>query len=224
MICQRPERTGLAPVRSDSPLALASAPSRLHSAVPHPARQAPGLEQVHGIVHVPTDVEHEVLPDDAHEVGADHAHVVVGGVVAQVGVDGGKPLGHGPGALQGGLLDQKDADAGGIGPAAGLEGGAAGAHAAADDEHVHVFFHNVRFGQGKALRGIVCGNGRHGLFPFSGERARGAPSGKNRPASTGCRPGRPPAVPGPWPGRGRPGSARCTAARFPDRPVRVGPA
>jgi hypothetical protein len=74
-----------------------------------PDRQAPLLEQVHGVVDVAAHVVGQVVAGDAHQVVGDHAGVV-GGIllVADVGVDRGQALGHGAGAVHGGLVDQLD--------------------------------------------------------------------------------------------------------------------
>jgi hypothetical protein len=45
-----------------------------------PDRQSPLFEQMDGIVHVAAQVEDQVFADDAHQVVADHADVVFGGI------------------------------------------------------------------------------------------------------------------------------------------------
>ena len=116
-----------------------------------------------GVVNVTADVEDQVFADQAHEVGADHADVVVGLLLfADVGIDGGKALGHGAGALQGGLVQQHDGNAADlVSPAAGLVGGAAIAHAAANHQDVSMHLDDLRLGQGDTFDDFFRRNLRH---------------------------------------------------------------
>ena len=104
-----------------------------------PDRQAPFLEQVHQIVDVAADVVDEVVAGDAHEIRRNVAAVVLGGVVAEIGVDRRKTHRDRAGAVHRRLVDQRDLDLVAA-PAARLEGGAAGGHAAADDQNVGFIF------------------------------------------------------------------------------------
>src|SRR5512139_534712 len=114
-----------------------------------PDRQAPFLEQVHGVVDVAAEVVGEVVAGDAHQVVGDHAGVV-GGILlgADVGVDRGQALRHGAGAIHRGLVDQLDLEIhaelglGGVGPAHDFVTGAAASHATADQEDVEILLDN----------------------------------------------------------------------------------
>ena len=131
-----------------------------------PAGQAPLFEQVDGIVDVTADAEDQVFADQTHKVGADHLDVVVGDVLADVGIDGGQALRDGAGALEGGLVEQHHADATDlVGPAADLIGRAAAAHAATDHEDVNVFFNQFRLGKGNAFGLVLHRNRRHDIVP-----------------------------------------------------------
>jgi hypothetical protein len=101
-----------------------------------PDRQAPLFEQVNRIVDVAAQVEDQVFADDAHQVVADHADVVVRGVFADVGVDGRQALCHGAAALHGGLVHQQGGHSIGQ-PLFDLKGRTAACHAAAHDQNVH---------------------------------------------------------------------------------------
>jgi hypothetical protein len=108
-----------------------------------PDRQPPLLEQPHRVVDVAAEVEDQVFADDAHQVVADHADIVVRAVLADVGVDGRKPLGHGAGALHGRFVHQHDGLAR-LDPFFDFKRRAASGHAAADDEDVHLFLDDFR--------------------------------------------------------------------------------
>ena len=108
-----------------------------------PDRQAPFLEQVHRIVDVTADVVDEVVAGDAHQVGGDVAAIILGGVGPEIGVDRRKAHRDGAGAVHRRLVDERDLDLV-AGPALRLEGGAAGGHAAADDQDIGFVFDDFR--------------------------------------------------------------------------------
>ena len=135
-----------------------------------PAGQAPLFEQMHGVVNVAAHVEDQVFADQTHKVGADHADVIVGGVFAEVGVDGGQALGHGAGALEGGLVAQHHFQTVFVAPAHGFESRTAGAHTAAHDQQVDVMFLHFRFSNGNAFHRFLDGNHRHSGFSLSSTR------------------------------------------------------
>ena len=91
-------------------------------------------------------VKDQVFTDNAHQVVADHADIVFRSVFADVGVDGGKPLGNGAASVHGGLVDQQDFLV--AGPFLDFKGSAAGSHAAADDEDVNfaLFSFGISYG------------------------------------------------------------------------------
>ena len=97
-----------------------------------PDGQTPILEVMHGLVDMGTDGVDQVFPDDAHEVGAHHFHIIVNFIFrANVGVDGGQTHGHGAGAIQGGLVNQDGLQAGGFGPGSSFNRGAGAGHTTA---------------------------------------------------------------------------------------------
>ena len=132
-----------------------------------PAGKTPVFEQMHGVVHMPAHVEDQVFADQTHKVGADHAHVVVGAVFAQVGVDGGKTLRHGAGAFQRGFVAEHDFQAMFVTPTHSFVSDAASAHAAAHDEQVNRMFFHFGFADGYALGRFLNGNHRHNCFSLS---------------------------------------------------------
>ena len=125
---------------------------------------------MHGVVNVTAHVEDQVFADQTHKVGADHADVVVGGIFAEVGVDGGQALGHGAGALEGGLVAQHHFQTVFFAPAHGFESRAAGAHATTHDQQVEVMFLHFRFSNGNAFHRFLDGNHRHSGFSLSSTR------------------------------------------------------
>ena len=107
-----------------------------------PDRQAPFFEQVHGFVDVTAHVVGQVVAGDAHQVVGDHAGVVGGLLLADVGVDRGQTLRNGAGTVHGGLVDQLDLQVV-ANPALHLVSGAACGHAATDHENIDFEFHIV---------------------------------------------------------------------------------
>ena len=89
---------------------------------------------------MPGDVVAQVLAHQPHEVVAGVADMVLGLVLvplhAHVAVDRVEALGDGAGALDVRLLDADDLEV--ASPVAGLVGGAAAGHAAADDQDVGI--------------------------------------------------------------------------------------
>ncbi len=73
------------------------------------------------------------LADNAHKVGPHHAHIVVGSIFAEIGVDGRKTLATAPERSRA-ALSQHDFQAVFIAPAHGFVSNATGAHAAADNQ------------------------------------------------------------------------------------------
>ena len=115
-----------------------------------PDRQTPLLEQLDRLVNVTTEVINEVFANNAHQVVADHLDIVFDGVLTDVGVDGGKTLGNGAGALEGGLVHQDDFHALG-GPLVDLERRAACSHTAANDQHIALMLYDFRIDNGSKL-------------------------------------------------------------------------
>jgi hypothetical protein len=139
-----------------------------------PDRQAPLLEQMHGVIDVAAHIVGQVVTGDAHQVVGDHARVV-GRIllVADVGVDRGQTLRHGAGAVHGGLVDQLDLEflAGlgleGFGPAHHFICRAAAGHAAADQQNVQFFVDDFRCFKCSSHFvfldwSIICGSVRRG--------------------------------------------------------------
>ena len=93
----------------------------------------------------------QVVTGDAHEVVGDHAGIVRRVLLGtDIGVDGGQTLGHGAGAVHGGLVNQSDfqIDArfllGGIRPLHDFVASTAAGHAAANQEDVNLFLDDLR--------------------------------------------------------------------------------
>src|SRR4029077_8621684 len=103
--------------------------------------QAPFLEFVDRGVDVPGDVVAQIFTHQSHQVVARIADMVFGLIFvpmhAHVAVDRIKPLGDRAAALDIGFFDADDFQI--APPVSGLIGGAAAAHAAADDEDVGVY-------------------------------------------------------------------------------------
>ena len=92
---------------------------------------------MYGIVNMTAHVKNEVFADNAHKVGPHHAHIVVGSIFAEIGVDGRKTLGDCSGTFKSGLVAKHDFQAVFIAPAHGFVSNATGAHAAADAHGHH---------------------------------------------------------------------------------------
>ena len=118
-----------------------------------PDGQAPFLEEMNRVVDVAANIVNQVVARQPHEIGRDHAAIIVWRVLAEIGVDGGKALGHGARAVHGGLVDQRDADVV-TSPALGLVGRAAGRHAAADDEDIGLDLDDFRVTEGALDHGV----------------------------------------------------------------------
>ncbi len=112
-------------------------------------------------------VKDQVFAHQAHKVGANHAHIIVGAVLAQIGVDGGEALRHGAGAFQRGFVAEHDFQTVLVAPAHGFISDAASAHAAAHDEQVNRMFFHFGFADGYALVRFLNGNHRHNGFSLS---------------------------------------------------------
>ncbi len=115
-----------------------------------PNRQAPLLKQLDRLVHVTAQIVNQVFTDNAHQVVADHLHVVLNRVVADVGVDGGQTLSNCARTHHRGFVNQDDFHVGRC-PLFDLKGRAAGGHTAADDQHVAFMFNNRRIGNRSQL-------------------------------------------------------------------------
>ena len=61
------------------------------------------------IIDVTTQVKDQVFTDDAHQVVANHAHIVIRRVFTDKGIDSGKPLGHSTASFHGCFVDQQNA-------------------------------------------------------------------------------------------------------------------
>ncbi len=100
-----------------------------------PDRQAPLLKQVHGGIHVPGDVGHQIFTGDAHEIVAHVVHIVLYGVGAilqtHVLVNRGEPHRHGAGPVHRGFVHQRHLQAVLLGPIGRFHRRSAGGHAAA---------------------------------------------------------------------------------------------
>ncbi len=128
-----------------------------------PAGQAPLFKEMDGVVNVTAEVEDEVVANDVHEVGADHADVVVDVVFTDVGVDGGQTLGNGAGALEGGLVKQHHSD-GRINffdPAGCFKSNTAVTHPAADHQDVNILFDDLRLAKFNTFGSFVNGKQSH---------------------------------------------------------------
>ncbi len=79
-----------------------------------------------------TKIINKIFANHAHQVVADHFDVTLNLVIADVGIDGGKALSHGPGTLHSGFINQLDFQVSG-GPLLDLKSGAASGHAAANN-------------------------------------------------------------------------------------------
>ena len=102
-----------------------------------PDGQAPILEVMHGLVDVGAHAVNQVFPDDAHEVGADHVHIVGYFVFrTDVGVDGRQTHSYRAGTIQGGFVNQGDLQAEALGISHSLNRGAGASHAAAHQQQV----------------------------------------------------------------------------------------
>src|SRR3970282_1038875 len=98
-------------------------------------------------VDVAGDAGDEVVARDAHQVVADVRHVVVDRVLAvreaHVLVDGGEAHGDGAGPVHRRLVDHGDLEVVRLRPVCGLDCGAAGGHATAEDEEVGLDRHGI---------------------------------------------------------------------------------
>jgi hypothetical protein len=101
-----------------------------------PYGKSPFLEQMDGIIDVAAQVEDQVFPDDSHQVVADHADVIVGGVGTDVGIDGGKALRNSATSFHRRFVAKQDRLILGQ-PFFDLEGRAASSHAATHDQDVN---------------------------------------------------------------------------------------
>ena len=118
-----------------------------------PNGETPFFEQMDGIINVAAQVEDQVFADDAHEVGADHADVIVDIVVTAVGVDGGQALCNGTGTLESSLVAEFNGDGGidFLNPTHSFESGTAVTHATADQQDINAFFDDFRLGESNTL-------------------------------------------------------------------------
>ena len=111
-----------------------------------PDGQAPILEVMHALVDVGAHAVDQVFTDDAHEVGADHLHIVVNLIFsADVGVDGGQTHGHGAGTIQGRFVNQGHFQARGFRPGSSFNRSTAASHAAAHQQQVGLNIDYFRF-------------------------------------------------------------------------------
>ncbi len=105
-----------------------------------PDGEAPLLKQVDGAVDVTGDGSHQVVTGDAHQVLLNVVDVILDGVLAagdiNVLVDRRQAHGDRTGAVHGSLVHEGDLDVILLGPIRGLDSGAAGGHAAAQDQQV----------------------------------------------------------------------------------------
>ena len=115
-----------------------------------PYRQSPLLEQLDRLVNVTAKVVDQVFANNTHQVVAYHLDVVFDGVLADVGIDGGKTLCDSTGALEGGLVNQDDLHAG-RGPLVDLEGRTACSHTATNDQHIALMLYDFRIDNGSKL-------------------------------------------------------------------------
>src|SRR5262249_32632937 len=108
-------------------------------------RQTPFLEFVHRGIDVASDVVAQIFAHHAHQIVARVADMVLGLIFipmhAHVAVDRIESLGDRAAALDVGFFDAHDFQI--AAPVSGLVGGAAAAHAAADDENVGIDEHRL---------------------------------------------------------------------------------
>src|SRR5665811_1026750 len=102
-----------------------------------PDGQTPIFKVLHGLVDVGADAVDQVFPDDAHEVGAHHVHIVGYFVFrTDVGVDGGQTHSYRTGAIHGGFVHQGDLQPGGFRPGGSFNRGAAARHPTAYQQQI----------------------------------------------------------------------------------------
>ncbi len=88
-------------------------------------------------------IKDQVFTDNAHQVVADHAHIIIRGVFADIGVDRRKALGNRTASFQGSFIYHQDTLVIRH-PFFDLKCGAAGGHAAADDQNINFSFFDFR--------------------------------------------------------------------------------
>ena len=91
---------------------------------------------MHGVIHVAAQIKNQVFAHNAHQVVADHADIIFGSIITDIGVDCGKTLSNGAASFQGSLVHQQHALSVAH-PFFGLKGSAAGGHTAAHDQYIN---------------------------------------------------------------------------------------
>ena len=98
---------------------------------------------MNGIIHMTAQIENQVFTDNAHQVVADHADIIIRCVFANICVDSRKALGNSAATFHSSFVNQKNRLTI-VHPFFYLKRCTAGSHTTADDQNINFFFLNFR--------------------------------------------------------------------------------